>query len=181
MSEKGARAVGPAPGGISPAVRERIAQGFTRVEDVVYVGLGVLLAAGALILLVNAGVTFARQVLSAAMPAPIIELLDRVLLVVMLVELLYTVQVSFREHALVPEPFLIVGLIAATRRILVVTAEFAKLAQEGGTVFLYAMLELGLLTLMVLVFVTGLDAEEAITDRGHGPGLRPGPDRLSSA
>ena len=47
------------------------------------------------------------------------------------------------------------GLIAATRRILVVTAEFAKLAQEG-TVFLYAMLELGLLTVMVLVFVTAL-------------------------
>ena len=41
------------------------------------------------------------------MPTPIIALLDRVLLVVMLVELLYTVQVSFREHALVPEPFLI--------------------------------------------------------------------------
>jgi Phosphate-starvation-inducible E family len=71
------------------------------------VGLGVLLAAGALILLVNAGVTLGRQVLSDAMPTPIIELLDRVLLVVMLVELLYTVQVSFREHALVPEPFLI--------------------------------------------------------------------------
>jgi uncharacterized membrane protein (DUF373 family) len=116
----------------------------------------VLLAAGALVLLVNAGVMLGRQVLSDAMPAPIIELLDRVLLVVMLVELLYTVQVSFREHALVPEPFLIVGLIAATRRILVVTAEFAKLAQEGGTVFLYAMLELGLLTVMVLVFVTAL-------------------------
>ncbi|HVG75899.1 MAG TPA: phosphate-starvation-inducible PsiE family protein, partial [Thermoleophilaceae bacterium] len=118
MSEKGARAAGPAPGGISPAVRERIAQSFTRVEDIVYVGLGMLLAAGALILLVNAGIMLGRQVLSAAMPAPIIELLDRVLLVVMLVELLYTVQVSFREHALVPEPFLIVGLIAATRRIL---------------------------------------------------------------
>jgi uncharacterized membrane protein (DUF373 family) len=154
--DKGARAAGPAPGGISPAVRERIAQSFTRVEDVVYVGLGVLLAAGALILLVNAGVTLGRQVLSTTMPGPIIELLDRVLLVVMLVELLYTVQISFREHTLVPEPFLIVGLIAATRRILVVTAEFAKLAQEGGTVFVYAMLELGLLTVMVLVFVTAL-------------------------
>ncbi len=154
--EKGARLAAPAPGGISPAVRERIAQSFTRVEDIVYVGLGVLLAAGALILLANAGVTLGRQVLSAAMPGPIIELLDRVLLVVMLVELLYTVQISFREHTLVPEPFLIVGLIAATRRILVVTAEFAKLAQEGGTVFLYAMLELGLLTVMVLVFVTAL-------------------------
>jgi hypothetical protein len=153
--EKGARG-GPAPGGISPAVRERIAQIFTRVEDVVYVGLGVLLATGAVLLLVNAGVALGRQVASDAMPAPIIELLDRVLLVVMLIELLYTVQVSFREHALVPEPFLIVGLIAATRRILVLTAEFAKLAQEGGTAFLHAMLELGLLTAMVLVFVAAL-------------------------
>jgi uncharacterized membrane protein (DUF373 family) len=150
------RAAAPAPGGISPAIRERIAQSFTRIEDVVYVGLGVLLAAGALALLIDAGIALGRQLLASPMPAPIIDLLDRVLLVVMLVELLYTVQVSFREHALVPEPFLIVGLIAATRRILVVTAEFGKLAQEGGTVFLHAMLELALLTVMVLVFVAAL-------------------------
>jgi phosphate starvation-inducible membrane PsiE len=108
------------------------------------------------VLLVDGSLTFGRQVLAGSMPASIIDLLDRVLLVVMIVELLYTVQVSFREHALVPEPFLIVGLIAATRRILVVTAEFAKLAQAGGTVFLHAMLELGLLTIMVLVFVIAL-------------------------
>jgi phosphate starvation-inducible membrane PsiE len=145
-----------APGGIPPAVRERIAQGFTRVEDVVYIGLGLLLAAGAVVLLADGSLTFGRQVLAGSMPESIIDLLDRVLLVVMIVELLYTVQVSFREHALVPEPFLIVGLIAATRRILVVTAEFAKLAQAGGTVFLHAMLELGLLTIMVLVFVIAL-------------------------
>jgi hypothetical protein len=41
-------------------------------------------------------------------------------------------QVSFREHTLVPKPFLIVALIAVTRRILVVTAEFAELAEAGG-------------------------------------------------
>jgi hypothetical protein len=37
-------AAAAAPGGIAPEIRERIAQGFTRVEDVVYVGLGILLA-----------------------------------------------------------------------------------------------------------------------------------------
>jgi len=147
---------GSAPGGISPAARERIAQSFTRVEDIVYIGLGILLAVGAVSLLIHTGVTYGRELLVGNIPAPVIDLLDRVLLMVMLVELLYTVQVSFREHTLVPEPFLIVGLIAATRRILVVTAEFAKLAQEGGTVFLHAMLELGLLTVMVLIFVVAL-------------------------
>jgi uncharacterized membrane protein (DUF373 family) len=149
-------AAAAAPGGIAPEIRERIAQGFTRVEDVVYVGLGILLAAGALALLMDAGLMLGRQILAGAMPGPIIDLLDRILLIVMIVELLYTVQVSFREHALVPEPFLIVGLIAATRRILVVTAEFAKLAQAGGAVFLHAMMELGLLTAMVLAFVLAL-------------------------
>ena len=36
-----------------PAVRERIAQGFTQVEDVLYVGIGVMLALGALGLLLT--------------------------------------------------------------------------------------------------------------------------------
>jgi hypothetical protein len=89
----------PAPGGISPALRERLAQAFT---------------------------------------------------------VLYTVQVSFREHTLAPEPFLIVGLIAATRRILVLTAGIGELAQAGGEGFVHAMLELGLLSLMALALVVAL-------------------------
>jgi hypothetical protein len=159
-----------APGGIHPAVRERIAQGFTRVEDVVYVGLGALLAAGALALLVDGAVTVGRQLVAGTMPATIIDLLDRILLIVMIVELLYTVQVSFREHSLVPEPFLIVGLIAATRRILVLTAELAELAEAGEGLFRRAMMELGLLTLMVVLFVVALvllrkRSTQAVADR----------------
>src|SRR6185312_11697083 len=116
----------------------------------------VLLAAGALILLANAGVTLGRQVLSTAMPGPIIELLDRVLLVVMLVELLYTVQVSFREHTLVPEPFLIVGLVAATRRVLVLTAEFTGGKPQNDAAFQVSMIELSILTLMIVALVGSL-------------------------
>src|SRR5207249_6827217 len=56
----------------------------------------------------------------------IIKLLDHVLLILLIVELLYTVQVSFREHALVPEPFLLVGLISAIRRVLILTADFVE-------------------------------------------------------
>jgi hypothetical protein len=36
----------------------------------------------------------------------------------MIVEILHTVRISLRSHILVAEPFLIVGLIAAVRRIL---------------------------------------------------------------
>jgi hypothetical protein len=91
-------------------------------------------------------------------------------LILIIVEVLYTVQVSFREHVVAPEPFLIVGLIAATRRILVLTAGIAELAETGGSVFLHAMLELGLLTVMVLVLVVALvllrrRSTQAVADR----------------
>jgi uncharacterized membrane protein (DUF373 family) len=156
--ESGGRGSGvaAAPGGIPPAIRERIAQSFTRVEDIVYIGLGVLLAASVLVLLLDGAYAFGRHLLAGTVAGRIIDLLDRILLILMIVEILYTVQVSFREHTLAPEPFLIVGLIAATRRIIVLTAELAELAEAGGTAFRHAIMELGLLTVMVLVLVLAL-------------------------
>lgn len=138
-------------------LRLTIARGFTRVEDAVYIGLGVLLGLSATALLVNVAIAFGKSVLSGASAQSIVDLLDRMLLILMIVELLYTVQVSFREHTLVPEPFLIVGLIAVTRRILVVTAQFATIFEKGNdAAFRSAMIELALLTVMVIVLVVSL-------------------------
>jgi hypothetical protein len=139
--------------GPSPDVRERISQWFGRVEDVVYVGLGVVLAGSALVLLGAAAWGFGQDLLAGELPEKMIALLDRVLLIVMVVEVLYTVQVSFRERVLVPEPFLIVGLIAATRRILLLTAEFSKFIESGQGAFRNAMTELGLLTVLIVALV----------------------------
>ena len=118
--------------------------------------LGVLLAAGALVLLVDATMTFVTNLVAGTLPARIIGLLDRVLLVLMFAEIMYTVQVSFREHSLVPEPFLVVGLIAAIRRVLVITAEFAEVKDTRGETLNAMMIELGLLTVMSLVLVVSL-------------------------
>ncbi|HEY7113999.1 MAG TPA: phosphate-starvation-inducible PsiE family protein [Thermoanaerobaculia bacterium] len=137
-------------------VRDGIAKQFTRVEDVVYVGLGLLLAGCALTLLVAGAIDFVSSLVEGRLPGSIIEILDRILLILLVVEILYTVQVSFREHALVPEPFLIVGLIAATRRILVLTAEFKDLLEKGAEAFRNGMIELGLLGLLTLALVVSL-------------------------
>ena len=83
-------------------------------------------------------------------------LLDRILLIIIFVEVLYTVQVSFRQHVLQPGPFLVVGLIAVTRRILVLTAELPKMVKESGPVFYNAMIELGLLTVLIMALVISL-------------------------
>jgi uncharacterized membrane protein (DUF373 family) len=147
--------VSPA-GRARPAVRERIAQAFTQVEDVLYVGIGVLLAAGAVGLLLDAAVTFARSIGAGTIGGSIVGMLDQLLLILMMIEILYTVQVSFREHVLVPEPFVLVAMIAAVRRILVLTAEFGKLMEQGEAVFRYAMIELGLLAVMTGIMVACL-------------------------
>jgi hypothetical protein len=150
--------------------RELVSRAFTRVEDIVYIGLAVLLAGSALVLLGTSVVAFVRSVLAGTLASTIVALLDQLLLVLMVVEILYTVQVSFREHALVPEPFLIVVLIAATRRVIVLIAEFKDLLERGEAAFRYAIVELALLVVMIVAVVASLlmlrkRAPHAVADR----------------
>jgi len=137
-------------------VRGWVSGQFTRVEDVVYVGLGILLSACALALLVTGGIDFAANLAGGGIAQRAVEILDRILLILLVVEILYTVQISFREHALTPEPFLIVGLIAATRRVLVLTAEFKDLLERGPEAFRAGMIELGLLAFLIVALVASL-------------------------
>jgi uncharacterized membrane protein (DUF373 family) len=89
----------------------------------------------------------------------VLRVLDQLLVVLMLVEILHTVRISIRSHTLVTEPFLVVGLIASIRRILVITLEAATMTKEGkwtadgASIFHASMIELGLLGLLVLVLV----------------------------
>jgi uncharacterized membrane protein (DUF373 family) len=137
-------------------LREWISSGFTRVEDIAYIALGIILAVSAMGLLGTLVLALGQALLAANLSEKIVELLDQVLLILMIVEILYTVQVSFREHTLVAEPFLIVGLIAAIRRVLILTAEFSKPAEVVEATFRNAMFELGLLTVLILALVFSL-------------------------
>ena len=137
-------------------LREWISSGFTRVEDVAYIALGLILAVSATALLGTVALALGQALLAANLSEKIVGLLDQVLLILMIVEILYTVQVSFREHILVAEPFLIVGLIAAVRRVLILTAEFSKPAEVVEAAFRNAMVELGLLTILILALVFSL-------------------------
>ena len=136
--------------------RDLAARAFTTVEDVVYLGLGVLLAGSAIALLVSSGINFVQNLLAGSLTTNIVPLLDRLLLILLVVELLYTVQVSFREHGLIPEPFLLVGLIAAIRRVLVLTAEFAQIKEQTAEVFQHLIVELAVLTFLIVALVISL-------------------------
>jgi len=142
--------------GVTQPVRARVVRALSLVEDFIYSGLGVLLAVYAIALLVRAFFAFTHLAAGRASTSQIVDLLDQVLMILLVVELLYTVQVSFREHGLVTEPFLVIGLISVIRRILVLTAQFPELAQAQEDSFRHAAAELVLLTLMIVVLVASL-------------------------
>ena len=81
----------------------------------------------------------------------LLHLLDRVLLALMLAEIIYTVGRITRTQKLEVEPFLIVGIIAAIRRMLIITAESAGHADISNPVFQAQMGELGLLALIIFL------------------------------
>ena len=125
-----------------------------------YVGLAALLALSALVLLGTTAVTVAPSVAGGGLTGSIIGLLDQLLLVLPIVELLYTVHVSFREHVLTAPPFLLVALIAAVRRILVLTAEAKTVMEARPQAFFEVVIELALLTVMALSLVFCLHLAE---------------------
>jgi uncharacterized membrane protein (DUF373 family) len=143
--------------------REFVAQGFAAVEDIVYVGLGLLLAITAGALLFASVKNLGAVLVHGSLAGQAVAVLDQILLILLVVELLYTVQVSFREHSLLAEPFLVVALIAVIRRVLILTAEVPKLPEAGEASFRHAMLELGLLTVMIVVLVGSLIAMQRQT------------------
>jgi uncharacterized membrane protein (DUF373 family) len=138
----------------SSPTRTIIARAFGAVEDLVYIGLGVLLAGSALALLVATILHFGGSVFSGNFATQIIPLLDQILLILLIVELLYTVQVSFRQHAVMPEPFLLVGLIAAIRRVLILTAEFGNAAGQAPSTQLVP--ELAVLSALLVAIALSL-------------------------
>ena len=137
-----------------PQPRVWIVWAFNAVEDVVYVGLALLLAGSAITLLVIGLIDFGQGVVVGKVRS--IELLERGLLILLVVELLYTLQVSFRKHALVPEPFLLIGLISAIRRVLVLTAEYGELREKGDRDAQNFFIELAVLTGLILTLAIAL-------------------------
>ena len=131
---------------------------LARAEDALYLLVALLLVALAMTVIVSGAAAFIRSAHSKGVQPSVTGMLNDVLLVLMLVELLHTVRISLRAHQLVPEPFLIVGLIAAIRRVLVITAEQGSAVASQAPSFRPAMLELALLTILILALVAALIA-----------------------
>jgi hypothetical protein len=148
---------------VEDRLRRRFDYYLGKTEVVVYSVLAALLGVTAFVTIATAGQILWAGLSHWTVAAQTLKVLNQLLIVLMLVEILHTVRISIRSHILVTEPFLVVGLIASIRRILVITLEAATLTKEGSWategasgIFHSSMIELGLLGLLVLVLVVSI-------------------------
>jgi uncharacterized membrane protein (DUF373 family) len=146
------------------------------VEDVIYVSIAVLLALAAGVVLVQSGVELFRGAKQND-PNALVALLDSLLLVFIFVELLYAVRTTLKERQIVAEPFLIAGILASIKEIIVLSVTAADQYIDQGPEFARAMVEIGLLAgTVVLLSVTAVllrKKENEPEETGSGATGRP--------
>ena len=120
-------------------------------EDVVYVAVAILLVVGALVLLVDAAGELAG--LGEGADSAVLALLDRLLLVFVLVELIFAVRMTLSRREIVAEPFLIVGIIASIKEIVVLSVKAAESIGSGAS-FRDQLWQIGVLGVVVLLLGT---------------------------
>ena len=118
------------------------------LEDAVYWGIALVLIIGSVALLIAQFNTM-LGLREAPVKTVMLEILDGLLLIFIFVELLYAVRACLRSHEIVAEPFLIVGILAGIKEIVVLSVEAATLLEKGPA-FSRAVVEIGVLAGVVL-------------------------------
>ena len=116
-------------------------------ETCVYAVVGLLLLIAAGLALVAVGYELFHDLEDGTLDA-VTAALDGLLLVFILVELLGAVRATITERKLVAEPFLMVGIIASMKAIVVASLEAGSLE---GKAFEDTILEIGVLGVVVLL------------------------------
>jgi uncharacterized membrane protein (DUF373 family) len=125
-------------------------------QDVVSSAVGLVLVLLAAVILVDGVVNFVRDLSHLSLSSAATNLLDEALLVLILVEIVHTVVLSLRAHALAARPFIVVGLVAVIRKILLALG-----SQQPVSVTVLAIY-IG----MTVVFVASMVAVQVLDARG---------------
>jgi uncharacterized membrane protein (DUF373 family) len=120
------------------------------LETAIYLAVGVFLAVAAAFLLVGTVNDIRTAVGTGSNSVAIgVLVLDRILLMMIVAELVYTLGLVVHTHRLSPEPFLYIGLIAVVRRTLIVTASIESFPAAGRQLT-NLLLQLGALSLLAV-------------------------------
>jgi uncharacterized membrane protein (DUF373 family) len=155
--------------GADPPRRDRswIAALLGYGEFLIDAAVALALTVGGVILLGVVLYDFVRGLGRDPFTGLVLELLSGLLLVFIFTELISTIRVAIARRSVTVEPFLIVGMVAAIRRLIVISAEAENLL--GTPRFRDLMLEIGVLAGTVLVLGVTVFVLR-IVDEGLSPG-----------
>jgi uncharacterized membrane protein (DUF373 family) len=139
---------------MAPDPYKRVVSGILDAfERIAYVAIALALSVPIVMLVFSAALSM-LEVSEVGVLETSLTVLDRVLLAFIFVELIDTVRVTVRERGIfIAEPFLLVGLIAVVRRILLLTAEIERASAEE---LQNMLIELGVMTGLVIVLTVAL-------------------------
>ena len=126
--------------------RDVVARRLRGAETVVYIIVAALLCVGSALLLGDAVYQLVTH-LDDGVDVAAADMLDALFLTFIFVELLSAVGTTIRKGELVAEPFLLVGIIASIKEILLI----AGTEDKTGEAFREAMIEIGVLGGLSLV------------------------------
>jgi uncharacterized membrane protein (DUF373 family) len=152
-------------------MREWGEDAIEKVENVIYLAVALVLIAVAAVVLGSTTVKFAElaDLGTIAMAA---EVLDLLLLVFIVVELLFAVRTTLAERELVAEPFLVVGIIASIKEIVVLSVkapDYVGTDKIEDTVWLIGVLTVTIGVLAVSTLLVRRKEREPSEGDGSGP------------
>jgi uncharacterized membrane protein (DUF373 family) len=140
---------------MAPASYKRIFTGILDAfERIAYLAIELALSLPIVMLVVSSAITM-LEVSEIGILETVLSVLDRLLLAFIFVELIDTIRVTVNERGIfIAEPFLLVGLIAVVRRILLLTAGLEQ--AETTERFQSMLMELGIMTALVIILTLAL-------------------------
>jgi len=147
--------------------------GIGRAELAIYIVVASLLILGAGFVVVGTVTDLVEGSDSRAIADAGVFLLDRVLLLFIIAELLFTLRVVNIGGRILVEPFLFIGLIAIVRKVLVLTAE----VQESGGDMSGFLMQIGALAGLALVLSASIHLLRRSTPASQTPAAAGRPSR----
>ncbi len=138
-------------------MREKILKVLEEGDEIIQMGISVVLLVSSAIILVYSTYHFLDE-MQINMIGAIFHLLQKLFLIMIILELMNTVLTYLKEHTIPLEPFIVIGIISALRKLLMAGAHISIMEGESINEVLFDqyLYEIGLNTLVVLVLVVAL-------------------------
>ena len=122
-------------------------------EDILYKTSAVILILMGMYVALSSIINFVTQMNDLSTIENILSLVENILLILVLASLIHTVRLTVISKKLRPKPYLIVGIIASLRRIIILTVEISIALEKPhkNDYFIKALAEMGVLIVVVLV------------------------------